>query len=49
MPGYRFAKPYRLYRPSRRIPAQVAGSRIDDLQHLGGRGLLFQGLARLSR
>ncbi len=27
--------------------SEVAGRRIDDLQHLGGRGLLLQGLARL--
>ncbi len=26
---------------------QVAGRAVDDLQHLGGRGLLFQRLARL--
>ncbi|HVC54610.1 MAG TPA: hypothetical protein VND95_01565, partial [Stellaceae bacterium] len=26
---------------------EVAGRGIDDLQHLGGRGLLFEGLARL--
>jgi hypothetical protein len=28
---------------------EVAGRRIDDLQYLGGRGLLFQGLARLGQ
>ena len=28
---------------------EVAGRGIDDLQHFGGRGLLLQGLARLSQ
>src|SRR3954469_19563205 len=28
---------------------KVAGRRIDDLQHLGGRGLLLQRLARLGQ
>ena len=28
---------------------KLAGRGIDDLQHLGGRGLLLQGLARLGQ
>ena len=28
---------------------EIAGRGIDDLQHLGGRGLLLQGLARLGQ
>ena len=32
---------------SRRTPGEVAGRGVDDLQHLGGRGLLLQSLARL--
>jgi hypothetical protein len=44
-----FAEAHRLLEHRVENGGQVAGRRIDDLQHLGGRGLLLQGLARFSQ
>src|SRR5262249_22185972 len=42
------AQPVRLLQDRVEHWREVAGRRVDDLQHLGGRGLLLQSLARLS-
>jgi len=43
----RTAKAGRLFQHRIEDRREVAGRGIDDLQYLGGRGLLLQGLARL--
>jgi hypothetical protein len=43
----RFAEARRLIEHRVEHRSQVAGGAVDDLQHLGGRGLLLQRLARL--
>src|ERR1700687_6146844 len=45
--GKGFAKAVRLLQYRVKHRGEVAGRGIDDLQHLGGRGLLLQGLLRL--
>ena len=42
-----FAQPHRLLQHRVEHRREVAGRGVDDLQYLGGRGLLLQGLARL--
>src|SRR5215468_823716 len=42
-------EPYGLLEHRVKHRGEVAGGRIDDLQYLGGRGLLLQGLARLGQ
>ena len=39
------AQPHRLFQHRIEHRRQIAGRGVDDLQHLGGRGLLFQRLA----
>ena len=39
-------QPYRLFEHCVEHRHEIAGRRIDDLQHLGGRSLLFQRLTR---
>jgi len=43
----RLAQPHRLFQHRVEHRAEITGRGIDDLQYLGGRGLLLQGLARL--
>src|SRR5207248_10013455 len=43
----RFAQAHRLFEHRVEGRRQIAWGRIDDPQDLGGRGLLFEGLARL--
>ena len=45
----RLAKPYRPVEHRVEHRGEVAGRGIDDLQYLGGRGLLLQRLARLGQ
>src|SRR5262249_30576031 len=40
---------HRLFQDRVEYRGEIAGRRIDDLQYLGGRGLLLQGLARLGQ
>ena len=49
LPERRFAEPHRLFEHRVEYRREVAGRRIDDLQHFGGRGLLLQCLARLGQ
>ena len=44
----RLAEPHRLFEHRVKNGREVAGSRIDDLQDLGGRGLLFDGIKKFS-
>ena len=43
----RIAQPRRLFEHRIEHRREIAGRRVDDLQHLGGRGLLLQRLAGL--
>jgi hypothetical protein len=43
----RFAQPHRLFEHRVEDRGEVARRAVDDLQYLGGRGLLLQSLARL--
>ena len=45
----RLAQPRSILQDSLEHGLQVAGRGRNDLQHLGGRGLLLQGLAKLAR
>ena len=45
----RFAEPHGLFEHRVEHRREVAGRGVDDLQHLGGRGLLLQRLARLGQ
>ena len=45
----RLAQPHRFFQHRVEHRGEVAGRGIDDLQHLGGRGLLLQGFARLAQ
>jgi hypothetical protein len=46
-PECRLAQSHRLFEHRVENRGEVAGRRIDDAQYFGGRGLLFQGFARL--
>ena len=47
MPNAASHKPHRLFQHRVEHRRQIAGRGVDHLQHLGGRGLLFQRLALL--
>jgi hypothetical protein len=49
VPGDRAAEAVRLFQYRVEHRREVAGRGVDDLQHLGGRGLLLQRLARLGQ
>jgi hypothetical protein len=48
-PLHAFTKPGRLFQHCVENRRQVTGRRIDDLQYLGGRGLLLERFARLGQ
>src|SRR5215469_783165 len=43
----RFAQPHSLFDHRVKYRREITGRGVDDLQHLGGSGLLLQGFARL--
>src|SRR5947208_8673702 len=46
MPVGRAAEPHRLFEHGVEYGSEVAGRAVDNLQHLGGRGLLFERFAQ---
>src|SRR5437660_816034 len=44
-----FAQPYGFFEHSAEHRGEIAGRGVDDLEDLGGRGLLLQSLARLGQ
>src|SRR5262252_8634505 len=48
-PNFGTAEPVRLFQYRLEHRRKVAGRGVDDLQHFGGRGLLFQRLSRLGQ
>src|SRR5262249_43003242 len=49
LPTIRIAQAYRLLQDRVEYRGEIAGRAVDDLQYLGGGGLLLQGLARLTQ